>query len=404
MEVDVIVIGAGLSGLTAGLLLQQSGQEVLLLEASDRPGGRMKTDLNNGFRLDHGFQIYLSAYPAGHRLLDLKALKFKHFAPGAFLLHNGKRYTLGDPQRRPSTLLSTLMAPVGGLGQKLNMLKAKNKLRQKSLETIWAQSPKNVIDCWQEDYGFEDDMINNFLKPFYQGIFFDTELSTDRKMFEFIFKMFAEGNAVVPQYGIEEIPKQLAGRLKPGTLQVQKKVIGRQGNTVFTEDGDQFTGQVILYACPHDGFKDHLWKQSTTVYFTAPATPYRRPMISLLTDSQAWTNNMVVMSQVSSAYAPKGQSLIAISSAKPIPDKRGTRLQELIKKELQPYFKTSGWEHLETYHIPYSLPTQKYLPLGNGLEKVENNVYTCGDHQAYGASNAAMEAGELAAKTILRLV
>jgi phytoene dehydrogenase-like protein len=52
---------------------------VKIIEASDRAGGRIKTDSVNGFRLDRGFQVLLTSYPEAQMLLDYKALQLKTF-------------------------------------------------------------------------------------------------------------------------------------------------------------------------------------------------------------------------------------------------------------------------------------------------------------------------------------
>ncbi len=61
MSLDVIVVGAGLAGLHAALRLQAAGREVIVLEASDAVGGRIRTDEVDGMLLDRGF---LSCYDA----------------------------------------------------------------------------------------------------------------------------------------------------------------------------------------------------------------------------------------------------------------------------------------------------------------------------------------------------
>ena len=112
-SVDVVIVGAGLAGLTAARVLEQNGIATVLLEASDGVGGRVRSDEVDGFILDRGFQVMLTAYPEIHRHLDIPALDFRAFEPGALVWREGKGTIVGDPFRRPKTLFSTTFAPIG---------------------------------------------------------------------------------------------------------------------------------------------------------------------------------------------------------------------------------------------------------------------------------------------------
>ena len=60
--VDVAIVGAGLAGLSCAVMLERAGLSVRLLEAEDAPGGRIRTDQVEGFRLDRGFQLERSRW------------------------------------------------------------------------------------------------------------------------------------------------------------------------------------------------------------------------------------------------------------------------------------------------------------------------------------------------------
>lgn len=122
MKPKITIIGAGISGLTAAVYLHKSGFEVSILEASDRAGGRIKTDVINGYRLDQGFQVLLTEYPECKAILNYEKLNLKRFLPGATVLYDGGQFEIADPFRRPSATFATLFAPVGSIKDKINTL------------------------------------------------------------------------------------------------------------------------------------------------------------------------------------------------------------------------------------------------------------------------------------------
>ena len=145
MKPKIIIIGAGIAGLSAAVYLHRKGFDIQILEASDSAGGRIKTDIVDGFRLDHGFQVLLTAYPEAVALLDYKALNLKAFLPGATVLHDGGIFEIADPFRRPSATFATVFAPVGSLKDKINTFVLKLKLLRKSIKTIFSQP---VLPCF----------------------------------------------------------------------------------------------------------------------------------------------------------------------------------------------------------------------------------------------------------------
>jgi len=110
---DVVVIGAGLAGLTCARRLQAAGVDCIVLEAGDAVGGRVRTDMVDGFRLDRGFQVLLTAYPAARKWLDYGRLELKKFSAGALVWCDGGRHRVSDPWREPGALWATLRAPGG---------------------------------------------------------------------------------------------------------------------------------------------------------------------------------------------------------------------------------------------------------------------------------------------------
>jgi phytoene dehydrogenase-like protein len=412
MKPSITIIGAGISGLTAAVYLHQNGFNVQILEASDRAGGRIKTDVVNGFRLDRGFQVLLTEYPECKALLNYEKLNLKRFLPGATVLYDGGQFEIADPFRRPSATFSTLFAPVGSIKDKINTLFLKNKLVKITLPEIFNQKEEPTLSQLSK-YGFSDKMINRFYKPFFSGIFLENELSTSSRMFDFVMKMFSQGDAAIPELGMEEIPKQLVALLPKNTIQYNVKVTNINNNTIETENGSIFTSDKIIIATEATGFakkylpetqtKSH---QVTNVYFQANEAPTNKAVVILnASENKKWVTNLSVMTNLSSSYGPKGKVLLSVSINGLVTIEDET-LATNIKNELKQWFnnQVENWELLKIYKIHYALPDLKSLKESNSESdfKINENLFLCGDHLLNGSINAAMKSGRTVAENIIK--
>ncbi|MEO1655151.1 MAG: NAD(P)/FAD-dependent oxidoreductase, partial [Bacteroidota bacterium] len=287
-QADVIIIGAGLSGLTAAIQLHRAGKEVILLEASDRVGGRLKTDIVEGFRLDRGFQVLLEAYPLCKELLDYSALNLRSFSPGAMILHEKGKFEIGDPIRNPSSLLKTALAPIGNLLDKWLILKLRYRLRNQSLDSIFSQAEIPTYELLN-DLGFSLDMLENFFRPFLSGIFLENALESSSRMFEFVFKMFSEGPTSVPALGMEEIPKQLLRHIPQKWIHLEQEVVSILEQKVTCQNEEVYEAPLILIATEAAGIAGNYLspppgteRESVTCsYFYAQKSPVNRPLLIL---------------------------------------------------------------------------------------------------------------------------
>ncbi|SHM39860.1 NAD(P)/FAD-dependent oxidoreductase [Flavobacterium xinjiangense] len=410
MKQDVIIVGAGLAGLSAAVYLHRQGRKVLVLEASERAGGRIKTDSHEGFLLDRGFQVLLTAYPETQALLNYRDLKLQKMLPGATVLYDGGRFEIADPFRRPSAAFATLFAPVGTLKDKLNTLWLKNKLQKLTIKEIFEQ-PEQTTRKQLADYGFSPKMIQRFYAPFLSGIFLENELSTSRRMFDFVMKMFSDGDVAVPALGMEEIPKQLVAMLPEDSFQYNTKVTAIDGNKVTTADGTVLEANQILLATTANNLTQKFFPkqkmnshQVTNIYFEANEAPTKKAVVILNASiTKKWVNNLTVMSNVSKAYAPKGKVLISVSY-NGIPTVDDATLAENMKQELKKWYgeKVTSWKMLKAYRIEYALPSQESVKneINASEIKISDSLFICGDHLLNGSINAALKTGRLAAETM----
>jgi phytoene dehydrogenase-like protein len=414
MKSKVLIIGAGISGLTAAIYLHKNGHEVQILESSDRVGGRIKTDSCNGFLLDHGFQVFLTEYPEAKKILNYDALDLKPFLPGAIVLYDGGRFEIADPFRRPSALFSTIFAPLGSLLDKWKTFTLKNHLVSQSIAKIFAQKEKST-ETQLKQYGFSDKMIRLFYKPFFSGIFLENDLQTSNRMFDFVLKCFSQGNAVLPKNGMQEIPKQLAAQIPNECFQFNTKVMRIENNCAYDQNNKEFIADKIILATEAtskiSNYSKNInskFQSVTNVYFETDIAPSKKPIVILnASTNKKWVNNLVVMNAVSSNYAPKGKHLISVSynGLSPISEQDlATKMQE----EIAAWFPeaTKNWKFLKSYTIKYALPNQNQVrnELQESDFKINENLFICGDHLLNGSINAAMKSGRVLAEYLNKIV
>jgi len=408
-EQDVLIIGAGLAGLTAAKILKTAGKEVKILEASDGIGGRVRTDQVNGFLLDRGFQVLLTAYPETKSILDYQSLDLRYFDPGAVILNENGVFEISDPLRKPFSLFKTLASPAGSLMDKLRILSLKIKLSGQTIEQIFEKHETSTLD-YLADYGFGARMINQFFKPFMTGIFLEDRLLTSSRMFEFVFKMFGEGGTAIPAKGMGMIPKQLANRLSPDQIIFNEKVTCIDSNQVFTEKGNLYTSPSILIAADVPGiplpFNEYNNEKHsvTNLYFISDKAPVSKPIIVLNASVNKLVNNIAVMDQVSPYYTSNGKSLISVTLVGDFHNHNENQLTGKVVDELSYWYPdTLNWEHLKTFHIPYALPKDEHVQnnINNSVVRLTENSFICGDHLLNGSINAAIKSGRLAAQAIL---
>ncbi|MDF1699376.1 MAG: NAD(P)/FAD-dependent oxidoreductase [Saprospiraceae bacterium] len=412
MNPQVIIIGGGLSGLTAARVLHEKNIDFVLLEASERIGGRVKTDNIDGFKLDHGFQVLLTEYPEVRRWLDYSKLDLRPFSPGALLLYpDGTQDRLGDPLRDFSSLFPTLFSKVGNLKDKLSILSLRNRLQKLSIEQIFAQEELTTIQVLREEYGFSEQMIEQFFTPFFAGIFLEKDITTSRRMFDFVFKMFSEGDTAVPNLGMEEIPKLLAAPLPKASIILNTRAIKIDNQTVHLENGSTYTAPHIIIATEATGLVQGFssekpqYQSTTHLHFTAEEDPIKKTLIALNTKKERLINNVCTINTIAPGYAPQGHYLISAS----IVGQANIDQDELIeaaKKELQLWFgkQTQNWKFLHGRTVHYALPNQSKVK--NDLTEnditLRDGLYKSGDHLLNGSIHAAMKSGRLVGEYILQ--
>lgn len=410
----ILIIGAGAAGLACANYLHRAGRAVVVLEAADAVGGRIRTDVTpEGYRLDRGFQILLTRYPEVQRLIDYGALNLKAFRSGAVTrLPDGRETTLQNPLQQPSAALSALTSPVGSLTDKLLIAKLARQVTQQTSEDLLARPSTDTLSCLRQ-YGWSPYIIDTFFRPFFGGIYLDRNLTTASNFFEFVFQQFVTGEAAVPALGIQQIPEQLAARLPAGAVRLNTPVEAVHGLQVRLQNGEILAGSAVVVATDGDSARAFLpqlahqpattWRKTTCTYFAADKSPgHGDRLLRLSSVPDGFAHNIAFLSDVSPDYAPAGKALISVSTQGEH-DLNEMELVAQLRTELTTWFgaDVATWQHLRTYHIEHALPVYVAGQPPYQELKLADGLYRCGDWTAYPSLNAALATGRKVAETLL---
>jgi phytoene dehydrogenase-like protein len=404
-QCDVVIVGAGLAGLSAAREIQRHGHSVIVLESSDAVGGRVRTDIVDGFQLDRGFQVMLTAYPELQSQVDMRALDLRPFDPGALVWRNGKGHAVSDPFRKPQTLATTAFAPIGSVFDKARIVVLRARvMRRKPAALLGGQDVST--DVALRAFGFSTKIINRFFRPLFGGIQLDPHLATSRRMFDVIFRSLSEGQSVLPSRGMHALPLQIASRLSEGTVHLNTRVSTVDGAKVTLASGESITARAVVIATDGPTASSLLGipivesRKVGCVYFSADAPPTKEKYVVLNGTGNGPVLNVAVISNIAPSYAPADKHLIVAA----LPGITDGDLEAMSRKQLRSWWgpQVDDWKHLRTYVINHGGPIQKppFSPkqrvnLGNGL-------FVCGDHRDTGSIQGAMFSGRRCGEAVVQ--
>ena len=407
---DVIIIGAGMAGLSCALHLQEAGLSICVLEASDGIGGRVRTDELDGFLLDRGFQVLLTAYPQAQELFDYPSLDLRRFEPGTLVRVDGHFQRVSDPLRRPQHAIASLFSDVGSISDKLRILEARRRACAGSLDELFLRPQLSTLE-YLRSLGFSSGMIERFFRPFLGGIFLERDLVSSSRIFEFVFRMFAKGDAALPAQGMGKLAQQLADRLPEEAIRLNARVVEIESDGVRLEGGEELRAQCVVLAT---NVQEATHLQGTSeedkgggvscLYFASDQPPHEEPILVLNGEDDGPINNLCVPSQISAQYAPVGQSLISVSVIGHESWDDAT-LEYEVRTQLGDWYGSQAdrWRMLRSYRIPHALPDQRPEAMSERPKdfRLREGLYVCGDHTVSGSLQGALRSGQWAAETVL---
>ena len=402
----VLIVGGGLAGLACARALHAASVSCRILEASDRIGGRVRTDRVDGFLLDRGFQVLLTASPEVQRLVDPADLEPRAFYPGARVYHRGRLHSLADPKLQPARALRSLWGP---LVTPLDGMRVR-RLRRRLQGNSEPPPPERTTLQALQQAGFSRRMVERFWRPFLGGIFLETELKTPALQFERLFRALAGGQVVLPAYGMEALPLALARPLPDDTVRTGARVESLTATRVTLDSGESLPARAVVVATAgpaaaalQPGTAGPPSRGTTCLYFAAQRPPFRQPCLVLNGSGQGPVNHLCVPSVVAPTYSPDDRALIAVAVIGDPPEEDAV-LHGQVLDQLSGWFGTqvSTWRLLRIYRIAHALPGTWPADGGSPEDsRIQQGLYACGDYRSTPSINGALRSGRHAAAAVL---
>ena len=419
MSKPVVVVGAGPAGLVCARRLHQAGVPVLVVDSEETPGGRLRTDLVGGFRLDRGFQVLFTAYPNVRREVDIEALNGGAFQTGAYIYHDGRLNLL-----EPPSFVDMMKLRVGILKDKTIPFADKRRLASFA-ENVGQLSPRQAFgtdpmtaEDFLRDQGFGDEIIDRYFRPFFGGVFLDRELSVDSRQFMFVWGMLNQGKTILPAKGMQAVTDQIAAGIPRYLFRLGNRVsevlFGDRGQAVGVrfDTSETLEASAVVVATEADeasrltgqpSVQGYL--SSTCLYFETPTPIVPGAHLLLNGSGQGWVNHVAPVSVVTPSYAPTGKHLVS-ATVLGMPDVDDAQLAQAVKDELNAWAPDKGtymWRFIRSYRIKYA---QMRQPVGF-TERLPNNatkhdqLYWCGEFTENSSIDGAVRSGMECAALLL---
>ncbi len=410
-----LIVGAGLAGLACAWRLTQLGRRCEVVDASDGVGGRVRTDTVDGFRLDRGFQVLLTAYPETARLLDYGKLDLRPLKAGALIRYRGRFHRAFDPLRHPTEAIATAVTPLVTLGDRLALAKLWADVLLGTPERLLTTGPERSTEAELAARGFSPRALRTFFRPFFGGVFLQPRLTTSSRFFLYTFRMFTTGRAAVPADGMGAIPRQLADRLAAAGVRVRlnSRVVARSADGVTLDGGERIAASTVVVATdlpdaerliPGLTVSPGEARSACTVWFDAPTPAVGSATLVLNGDGPADgpVNHLAEMSAVSDRYAPPGRTLVQASVVRPVEDED---VVAAIRRQLVRWVgpAANGWRHLRTDRIPFALPPADPPAMAEPRRPVRlaDGLFVCGDHRDQPSIEGAIVSGLRTAEAVV---
>jgi phytoene dehydrogenase-like protein len=404
---DAVVVGAGLAGLCAARHLAASGVEVVVVEADDRVGGRVRTDIVDGFVVDRGFQLYNPAYPEGRLLLDHDSLALRPLTRGLLVAQGGHRWHLADPRSEPGWMVDAARSRLGSPLDYLRFARWALGLARTRPAVLVGQ-PDATAGEELAALGLSERFVDSVLRRFLTGVFLEPDLATSRRFLDLVVRSFVRGTPAVPSAGMGAIPRQLASGLPSGTVRLATRVTELSGTSVVTSRGTVTARAVVVAADPTTaarllpGLDCPVMRPVTTWYHAVrdDTLTEGRGVLVVDADQEGPLVNSVAVSNAAPTYAPPPWTLVSSSA---LGVDTSSAMERRVRHHLARLYRTTTteWELVTVTPVPEALPAMPPPHAFRRPVRLGPGRYVAGDHRDSSSIQGAMVSGRRAAQAVL---
>lgn len=406
---DVIIIGAGYSGLSAAYYLQRKGLTVKVLEALSHPGGRARSTKLDGFTLDRGIHFYHNSTTELAKIINIQELGLKNTYPGYLLRYQGMFNLFTNPLYQTLDTVSTALAKNATFSDKLKLFGLYAKLRTATYNKIVKEPDSSTFEYLSKN-GFSKKLIDSFFRPMIASNIFDYNLQSSSRFSKLYLKSLFQDHVALPKEGIGKIAELMVKKIGEQSILYKTKVKRITDEGVELINGEFLPAKYVIIAT---NAIDANWiigentmpaecSHVSTLYFSTDNAPLSKPVVMLNGDNgTTLVNHVFVPTLLHPEYAPEGKHLVAVSVVKEH-DLDDEELEVKCLTELSEWFglKVMDWQYLKTYHIKYAMPFKPILDEIKFVQAISDNVYACGDCFSVGSMESALRSGRETANVI----
>lgn len=406
---DVIIIGAGFSGLSAAYYLQKKGLSVKVLEVCSQAGGRARSDNFDGFILDRGLHFYHNSTTELAKIININNLALKNIYPGYLLRYQGTFNLFTNPLYKTLDTVSTALAKNATFSDKIRLFGLYAKLKTTIYNKLVKEPESSTFEYLSKN-GFSKKLIDSFFRPMLAANIFDYNLQSSSRFSKVYLKSLFQDHVALPKEGIGKIATSIVEKLEADTISYKTKVKRIVENGVELLNGEFLAAKYVVIATNAIDANTIIGKKElpaecshvSTLYFSTDKAPLNKPVVILNGDNgTTLVNHVFVPSLLHENYAPAGKHLVAVNVVK----EHDLDDEELIVKcltELSDWFglNVMNWQHLKTYHIKYAMPFKPILDEVKFSKKISDTIYACGDSLSVGSMESALRSGREIAEII----